>query len=582
MIRQAFAFEKVLSSVPKLTSLTHQTKYSVRVTQPRRVNTEFENEKRDYKKLLKSYRLKNISEYWERQTKVENEYIEKWNKLQQQKGARDLMNLRASVVKVAAGTQNHIKERTQNEAKKIANIQKYELDQAARKANRMKMLQMLNFDSKTWYTAENIEQKMVSEVLIPDFVYDQTAYYLQLQELAILYERADYQGMEGAMNEAEFIREKNTKILPLYSELVSLIKKITYDQEAQYLEDYSYLKDVVENNEELTIAGKEEKINKLQSSYKQLISQWKAESNSPSNRINTLHDQLVYLFSLLKIWRTYITLVKMDKISFDILLREEEEDDEIPIINLEEREEVVRKDYTKAQDFDEAVTSANERVTSDSAAESEIDDQSFEDMMKDSGKLREFFANVRRESNKKEQPAETTQAQAAEESVVGDTDASTLFDIMMRKDNEGLEKEFEEKFAQAQDKERFLYSGSRGQEAINAADFLRQNEIESFIPKDDIRNARDKNAILSEHISEIDEEPQLPDEENPDKLNSSAMAAVYKRELDRLEKGESLSRKEKNKVKEMKSLLSKIEEIRIVEGKLLLRVFEMYRPKYKF
>jgi len=75
MIRQALAFEKVLTSVPKLTSLTHQTKYSVRVTQPRRVNSEFEKERRDYKQLLKSYRLKNISEYWERQTKVENEYI---------------------------------------------------------------------------------------------------------------------------------------------------------------------------------------------------------------------------------------------------------------------------------------------------------------------------------------------------------------------------------------------------------------------------------------------------------------------------------------------------------------------------
>jgi len=118
----------------------------------------------------------------------------------------------------------------------------------------MKILQMLNFDSKTWYTPENIEQKMVSEVLIPDFVYDQTAYYLHLQELAILSERADFQGMEGAMNEAEFIRQKNTKILPLYSELVSLIKQITYDQEAQYLEDYSYLKDVIENDKVLMIS----------------------------------------------------------------------------------------------------------------------------------------------------------------------------------------------------------------------------------------------------------------------------------------------------------------------------------------
>ncbi len=141
-----------------------------------------------------------------------------------------------------------------------------------------------------------------------------------------------------------------------------------------------------------------------------------------------------------------------------------------------------------------------------------------------------------------------------------------------------------------------MYSGSRASDAINAADFLRENEIESFIPQQDIRNIRDQSALISEQIAvnlveylfyssfykEIEQEQQIPDEENPDKLNSSAMAAVYKRELDALEKGESLSRKEKNRIKEMKSLLTKIEEIRIVEGKLLLRVFEMYRPKYKF
>jgi hypothetical protein len=578
MFRQALALEKVLTSVPKLNSLIHQTKYSVRCTAPRRLNNEFEKERQEYKKLLKSYRLKNISEYWERQTKVENEYIEKWNKLQQEKHHRDQMNLRASVVRVAAGTAHHIKERTENEAKKISNIHKYELDQEAKKANRMKILQMLNFDSKTWYTQENIEQKMVSEVLIPDFVYDQTAYYLHLQELAILSERADFQGMEGAMNEAEFIRQKNTKILPLYSELVSLIKQITYDQEAQYLEDYSYLKDVIENDKELTSQYKEEKVNKLKSSYKQLISQWKTESNSPSERINTLHDQLVFLFSLLKTWRTYITLVKMDKFSFDMLVREEEEDDETPIINMEETREAQR-DPLKAQGFDDAVTSANEKVTSDSAAESEMDDKSFEDMMKDAGKLREFFANVRNESKKEEQVAAP---QATETPSTNETDASTLFDLMMKKDNENLEKEFEEKFAQAQDKERFLYSGSRAKDAINAADFLRENEIESFIPQQDVRNIRDQSALISEQIAEIEQEQQIPDEENPDKLNSSAMAAVYKRELDALEKGESLSRKEKNRIKDMKSLLTKIEEIRIVEGKLLLRVFEMYRPKYKF
>ncbi len=119
----------------------------------------------------------------------------------------------------------------------------------------------------------------------------------------------------------------------------------------------------------------------------------------------------------------------MDKFSFDMLVREEEADDETPIINLEENTRETQRDHLKAQGFDDAVTSANEKVTSDSAAESEMDDQSFEDMMKDASKLREFFANVRKEQQTPEQPAApqaTTEAQTTNE-----TDASTLFDMMM-------------------------------------------------------------------------------------------------------------------------------------------------------
>jgi hypothetical protein len=45
----------------------------------------YDRERIEYKKVLKEYRLKNISEYWELQTKVENDYIEKFNKEQLEK-----------------------------------------------------------------------------------------------------------------------------------------------------------------------------------------------------------------------------------------------------------------------------------------------------------------------------------------------------------------------------------------------------------------------------------------------------------------------------------------------------------------
>ena len=90
---------------------------------------------------------------------------------------------------------------------------------------------------------------MVDRVLIPENIYSQTSYYHHLQELAILYESADYKRMEETMNDAVHIRKKNSRLAPLYSELVSVIQEITFDEEAQYIEDYFALKNAALKND---------------------------------------------------------------------------------------------------------------------------------------------------------------------------------------------------------------------------------------------------------------------------------------------------------------------------------------------
>lgn len=99
--------------------------------------------------------------------------------------------------------------------------------------------------SKTWYNLENIEEKMVGEVLVPDFVYDQTNYYTHLQEQALLYETAQFEEMEENITEHKFTKIKNDLLAPIYAELVSIIKRITHNQETAYLEEYNHLKELI-------------------------------------------------------------------------------------------------------------------------------------------------------------------------------------------------------------------------------------------------------------------------------------------------------------------------------------------------
>lgn len=72
----------------------------------------------------------------------------------------------------------------------------------------------------------------------------------------------------------------------------------------------------------------------------------------------------------------------------------------------------------------------------------------------------------------------------------------------------------------------------------------------------------------------------MPDQENADKLNTSAIVEAYKKALGELESSESLSRKEKGKLQDIRKLLNKIGEIRVEEGRLLMKIFETYKPKY--
>jgi hypothetical protein len=74
MIRKNIS-SSFLNSLPKWNSLVAKPEYYVRLRLPRTEPTDFVNAKIEYKRLLKEYRLKNIQEFWERQTQVENEYI---------------------------------------------------------------------------------------------------------------------------------------------------------------------------------------------------------------------------------------------------------------------------------------------------------------------------------------------------------------------------------------------------------------------------------------------------------------------------------------------------------------------------
>jgi len=221
-----FKTQNFINSIPQSGQLTQCSKRFFRVRFPRAKPTVYDQERINYKQVLHEYRLKNIREYWERQTQIENNYIEKFHNEREQKRKDDLVRFRNSIVKISAGTKQKIEERDKNFEKSQNVLRGYLTEEYNKQQNRLHMVKMMNLDSKDWFSLENIEEKMKAQVIIPDFIYDQTSYYIKLQEQASYLEQGNYEALEKSQDPSELIKFKNSKISPIYAQIVGVIKHI--------------------------------------------------------------------------------------------------------------------------------------------------------------------------------------------------------------------------------------------------------------------------------------------------------------------------------------------------------------------
>lgn len=74
---------------------------------------------------------------------------------------------------------------------------------------------------------------------------------------------------------------------------------------------------------------------------------------------------------------------------------------------------------------------------------------------------------------------------------------------LVEEDMEQFEKEFEEQFSMAHNKEKFLYGTLETEETISAMEYIKRNPISSFIPKESIKKMLEKRVpkILYKDVS---------------------------------------------------------------------------------
>eukprot|EP01017_Pseudomicrothorax_dubius_P019811 TRINITY_DN2184_c0_g1_i1.p1 TRINITY_DN2184_c0_g1~~TRINITY_DN2184_c0_g1_i1.p1 ORF type:complete len:542 (-),score=159.92 TRINITY_DN2184_c0_g1_i1:59-1684(-) len=521
----------------------------VRVRFPRRKPNIYDQERIEHKQQMKEARKLNTEEFYRAQGQIENKFIDDYTKKQEEKMQSDLIKFRHSIVKIAV-RKSQYKETTERKQRgHAAAIEKYLLDQSAKKANRLKLLQVLELDSKFWFDEATIEEKMIENVILPDWVFDHTDYYIRLQEQALLYERGQFDEMDDALNIKNALTYKNEKLIPLYAELVSMIRKYKGDERTKLERELESATRFLNSREDISPQERESLLGQLSKNYDSLLASLDTISKSRSHQVRLLHERILLLYNIIRLWTKYIFIAKISPAELRHL----------QVRNSLNEEQKRLENVTQFKDYGDALTSASEKLTTQSEDEEELDPSKLTQTIKE---------ETDAQASKPQTPQSPEQAEAS----------SDIQNLLAKFDEKGATQKFEEEFQKpSEDRLPYMYGLEMTDDMVDARDFLKDVSIERLFPKDLIETAKkfqpDKLPFDAEDEEELDD---LQGKHR--KLNSSVVVEVLKRRLEELSAADDLSQKDRSTLKSIRRLTDKISAIRIDEPRMFLAVFQAHKP----
>ena len=201
-------------------------------------NQAYEDECRVYDVEMKKLRKDHIKEYWERQTQIENAYLEKWQGERVEKQRRDLDKWRTAICNIAMHTKKQIGDLKRKEVQVLHKMRVKDLKDTKKAMDNRLMLDVMEVDSRKWPTLADLNTKVDENVVLPQTILNYGEYQNKLQNLAFYAEQGDHESMQKLLDKEEVMEKKNVLLQPLFRDLKSAIRHMTYTDEYKLIKEY--------------------------------------------------------------------------------------------------------------------------------------------------------------------------------------------------------------------------------------------------------------------------------------------------------------------------------------------------------
>jgi hypothetical protein len=306
---------KIKNNIYKITSQCFSYRRRTNLTE------QYEIEKAEYEKKLKEYRQKHREDFWAEQSKIENKWLEEFMKTQKEKKRRDEDKLRSSIIKNSMACYNNIKRMIEEHQAFLAKQKVWREEDASELTQKHDLLTMLDRQSEDWLTPQNIDEKLEKTLntILPPTILSHVDYYKRINKYASLIEEGYNEEAEKLKINKKILEYKNKQLEPLYHELKTIIRHLTYTEENSvydlYNETVNRLKYHFDNHK-----GIEPIIEHFTGLFKKLITLIRLEYENPNTKLELIENQLKSLTMILVIWNRYVEIIYMpdEEVEFSI------------------------------------------------------------------------------------------------------------------------------------------------------------------------------------------------------------------------------------------------------------------------
>ena len=371
--------------------------------------------------------------------------------------------------------------------------------------------------------------------------------------MALLNETGDLENLEDAVFQSKSTKIKNSRLVPIYSRIKGLVKHLKESEERSLLEDYEVSKAKLTG----TLRGKalEEKLDKMEAIYEKLLAVVRAESSKPARLVEELLDKFLIFYNILGLWKEYTTVMKMSNTE---LYAE--------IEAAKEQGTYQKADFFREMDY----TSPDEQMTSEEGEGEGLDIEKLKTLMKRDLQRAEREVESARKKKRAEKRGEEVEAKDKE---TGD-DAGLLGGVLEGFGETDIGAEAEEEW-NSMGEGASMYGAEGSSKVTKAKDFIMKTNIEKIFPRDVVAAALDfsRPKLDIDSVGTLRAQYEASQEFNEDQLNGTVFIETIKQKLLTMDKS-TLGQKEQKSLGDLLFLLDRIGEVKIVEARLLGRLFD--------